>query len=134
MFDVIDVLEARHVIGTVVELRFSDGVVRQLDLRPIMRGPAFDAIFEADAFEDFVVDSESGTLVWPNGADISPETLRYAGVAVRADAPPEIQAIELEFHRFFSSAPSGNRAWRPTGSPQRATRMPFDPKQFAAVS
>ena len=54
---------------------FADGYCRELDLRPALRGPAFEALLEVEVFRQMVIDFD--TLSWPNGADISPETLRF---------------------------------------------------------
>ena len=87
MDEVIDVVEAKVLHDTRVWFRFSDGAEKVVDLRPIMRGPVYDQIFESGQFDNFVVSHDSGTIVWPNGADIAPETLRYTPVHVSADSP-----------------------------------------------
>ena len=40
-----------------------------------MRGPVFDEARTPDGFAKAVVDVESGTVVWPGGADLAPHTL-----------------------------------------------------------
>jgi hypothetical protein len=72
----VDVVDAKIIVGTVVKLTFSDGVEKTVDLSTLMFGPVYQEIMEKGMFEDFVVDPNIGTLVWPNGADIAPETLR----------------------------------------------------------
>lgn len=71
-----DVTAVRVLSRYVVELTFETGGVRVLDLEPFLDGPAFEAIKQDyDLFRQVRADSEAGTIVWPNGADISPSTL-----------------------------------------------------------
>lgn len=63
-----------------VELDFSDGSSRAVDLSPYLRGPVFQPIREDPAlFRAVRVDRQLGTIVWPNGADLDPDVL-YAGL------------------------------------------------------
>ena len=68
------VVEARHVRDHVVWLRFKDGTEGEVDLQPELCGPVFEPLKDIEYFRDFRV-AEYGTIVWPNGADIAPETL-----------------------------------------------------------
>lgn len=68
--------------GFEVELRFSDGLVRTVDLSRYMKHPIFDDIRSDPAlFRLVYVDDEAGTIVWPNGADICPDVL-YEGLSL----------------------------------------------------
>ncbi len=72
--------------GHRLRLSFADGVGGVVDLDYLLgRGPIFEPLRDPDYFAQVRVDSEGGTIVWPNGADVAPETL-YA--AVRAQARP----------------------------------------------
>ena len=63
-----------------VELDFSDGSRRAVDLSPYLRGPVFQPIRDDPAlFRAVRVDRRLGTIVWPNGADLDPDVL-YAGL------------------------------------------------------
>lgn len=74
---VIDVTDVRVLSRYVVELDFADGERRVLDLEPLLTGPIFRPLVEDySLFRAAAVDAELGTVVWPNGADISPRTLR----------------------------------------------------------
>ena len=68
-------VEARHIQGFVLWLKFSDGVEGDIDLRDELDGPIFEPLRNADIFTQFRIDPDLHTLVWPNGADFSPEFL-----------------------------------------------------------
>lgn len=60
--------------GFVLRLAFSDGSRRDVDVRPFLRGPVFEPLrTDPELFRQVRV--ESGTIVWPNGADIDPVVL-----------------------------------------------------------
>lgn len=62
-----------------VELRFSDGTEKAMDLEPYLKGPVFEPLRrDPSLFAELSVDDELGTIVWPNGADLDPDVL-YAG-------------------------------------------------------
>lgn len=71
-----DVVDARPVGGYRVYIRFDDGVAGEVNLATVVN---FEGIFAPlRALEKFVelrVAPELGTICWPNGADIAPETL-----------------------------------------------------------
>lgn len=70
------IVSAEIVHDFVVRLTFTDGVVREVDLDPLLRGPVFQELREDPArFRQMRVDSEFGTIVWPNGADMDPDVL-----------------------------------------------------------
>jgi hypothetical protein len=72
-----DVVEARHVSGHTVWLRFRDGTVGEIDLAPSLRGPIFEPLRDVEYFRRFRIHPEFETLVWPNGADFAPEFLHH---------------------------------------------------------
>jgi hypothetical protein len=69
------VVEARHVGGHVVWLRFRDGTTGEIDLEPALQGPIFEPLHDLETFREFRIHPEFHTLVWPNGADFAPEFL-----------------------------------------------------------
>ena len=70
-----DVVEVRYVRDYVVWLRFQDGTSGEVDMRPSLKGPVFEPLRDVEFFKRVRVDPEIGTIVWPNGADVAPETL-----------------------------------------------------------
>jgi len=75
--EIIDVTDVEVLRDRVVRLTFENGEVRDIDLAPLLWGPAFAAIADDDAFGQVTVDEDAGTIVWPNGADISAHTLYH---------------------------------------------------------
>jgi hypothetical protein len=72
----IEVVSVRVLSRCVVELDFANGETRVIDLEPLLLGPMFDQLIaDHELFRQVRVDSEAGTIVWPNGADLSPRTL-----------------------------------------------------------
>jgi Protein of unknown function (DUF2442) len=69
------VLEARHIRAYTVWLRFRDGTSGEIDLAPILCGPVMEPLKDESFFKQFVIHPEFHTLVWSNGADVSPEFL-----------------------------------------------------------
>ena len=57
---------------------FNDGTAETIDFQQWLEGPIFAPLKDPAYFRRFFV--EGGTVVWPNGADIAPETL-YEAVA-----------------------------------------------------
>jgi hypothetical protein len=61
-----------------VNLQFTDGSSREVDLEPYLRGPIFEPLRRDLAlFAAVQVDPELGTIVWLNGADIDPDVLHH---------------------------------------------------------
>lgn len=67
---------ARVVEAFEVELSFTDGTRKILDLARFLEGPIFEPLREEwSLFNALRVDEELGTIVWPNGADLCPDAL-----------------------------------------------------------
>ena len=62
--------------GFTVRLELTDGTTPIVDLEPYLHGPIFEPLRRDTAlFRQVRVDTELGTIVWPNGADIDPDVL-----------------------------------------------------------
>jgi hypothetical protein len=53
-----------------------DGSEKTVDFRQWLNGPVFEPLKDEQYFQRFFL--EGGTVGWPNGADIAPETLHAA--------------------------------------------------------
>ena len=59
-----------------VRVRFEDGLTADVDLTYLCDyGGVFKPLADPDYFRRLRADPEAGTIVWPNQADIAPETL-----------------------------------------------------------
>ena len=60
----------------IVDLEFADGMRKVIDLEPHLWGEMFAPLLDDYAlFRRVHVDGRAGTIVWPNGADLSPRML-----------------------------------------------------------
>ena len=55
---------------------FNDGSARRVDVLPLLCGPVFIALRDPDFFARISLNPLTGTVEWPNGADLAPEALR----------------------------------------------------------
>ena len=77
------VIAAEHAGDYRIHMWFSDGTEKTVDFGGWLDGPVFAPLREPGYFRRFFVDG--GTVAWPNGADIAPETL-YEAAECRATA------------------------------------------------
>jgi hypothetical protein len=65
-----------------LRLIFDDGIVGEVDFVGREWRGVFEPLRDPNYFARVMVDPESGTIAWPNGADMAPEPL-YAAVCQR---------------------------------------------------
>ena len=70
------VVQADYRGGHRIHLRFSDAREKTVDYEGWLNGPVFEPLRDEAYFRQFFI--EAGTVCWPNGADIAPETLYSA--------------------------------------------------------
>ena len=68
----------------VLRVVFDDGSCREVDLTGELWGEMFEPLRDAAMFRRAAVNTELGTVVWPNGADLDPDVLY--GLESSADA------------------------------------------------
>ena len=73
--DINRIVEVRTVAEYTVELKFGDGFVGRIDLKPALWGEVFEALKDLQFFRQVSVQDE--TIRWPNDADFGPEVLRF---------------------------------------------------------
>ena len=75
-----------------LRLRFSDGVQGVVDFAPIIlgKGGVFAPLEDKAFFAQVTVNSEFGTIAWPNDVDFDPEVLysRVTGKPVQLSNSP----------------------------------------------
>ncbi|PYR90527.1 MAG: DUF2442 domain-containing protein [Acidobacteria bacterium] len=67
------VVQAEHKRGFRLRVVFNDGSENTIDFSQWFDGPMFEPLKAPEYFVRYFIDG--GTVVWPNGADIAPETL-----------------------------------------------------------
>jgi hypothetical protein len=70
-----DISEATVVRHGVLRLVFADGLTGDVDVLDKMLGPVFEDARSPEGFANVAVDAETGTVAWPGGADLAPDTL-----------------------------------------------------------
>jgi len=84
-----DITAAEVVRHGVLRLTFADGLSGEVDVLDRMHGPVFKHARTSDGFTKVEVDAETGTVVWPGGSDLAPDTLYER---VRSGAWPDSRA------------------------------------------
>jgi hypothetical protein len=59
-----------------LRVQFDDATEQLIDFQPIFAGELFGPLCDLDVFNQVRIAPEVHTLVWPNGADFDPATLR----------------------------------------------------------
>ena len=74
MYRIITVSSVRPYI---IQIRFDDGIEKMIDLEPVLYGEMYGSLRDEKLFEKVEIDTETGTVQWPNGADFDPATLYH---------------------------------------------------------
>jgi hypothetical protein len=69
------VTKARLVRPFSLDLWFSDGLRKRVNLRRVLTGPIFLPLRDPKWFARVKLDRIGGSVVWPNGANFAPEYL-----------------------------------------------------------
>jgi hypothetical protein len=74
MWDMNDVVKIEYKESFVYHVVFDDGKSGYVDFSEYLgKGPVFEPLRDSAFFKKATI--EGGTIAWPNGADIAPETL-----------------------------------------------------------
>jgi hypothetical protein len=72
---ILRVLSAEVVGASSLLVSFNNGVTKQVNLRPLLRGPVFEPLLDPAYFARMELEPGFGVTTWPNGADLAPEAL-----------------------------------------------------------
>ncbi|MEO7427940.1 MAG: DUF2442 domain-containing protein [Acidimicrobiales bacterium] len=75
MSELARIVDVEHLDGLALRLTFNDGLVRDLDLDPMLRGGVLETLRDTALFATALVDETAGTVSWPNGVDLDPDVL-----------------------------------------------------------
>jgi hypothetical protein len=67
----------RYVSGYTIRVQFADGFQRDVDMTDELDGEVFQELKDQAMFRQVRFDPDIETAVWPNGADLAPEFLRW---------------------------------------------------------
>lgn len=91
----------------VLDVTFADGTRQRVDVEPLLYGEVFEPLRDPARFAEVTVDDELGTVVWPNGADLSPEFLYTGGQADPAkESPGGRQGQTLRYVVVYEQTPN----------------------------
>jgi hypothetical protein len=85
MSEIVHVTSVEVVADHRLRLGFEDGVQGEIDFSGRRWRGVFERLEDPDYFGRVRVDPEMGTVVWPNGADLAPETLHNWAVSAAGD-------------------------------------------------
>jgi hypothetical protein len=74
------VRDVAYVSGYKLLLSFEDGSVRLVDLQGELEGEIFEPLKDINYFKHVRVNPDLDTIVWENGADMSPDFLYALGI------------------------------------------------------
>ena len=78
-----------------LRLEFSDGKVKDIDLKDELYGEMFEPLGDVDVFRKAYVNHDTGTIEWPNGADFAPEFLYERGQELRGGLGDVVSQYDL---------------------------------------
>jgi hypothetical protein len=72
-----------HIKEYVLRIEFTDGAIKDVDLRGELQGEVFEPLRDPSFFGRVKINEETCTVEWPNGADFAPEFLYEHGTDVK---------------------------------------------------
>lgn len=76
---ILHVTSVRYAGDYRLRLEFNDGRVKEVNLAKELYGEVFEPLRDREVFQKVALNPETGTIEWPNGADLAPEFLSDIG-------------------------------------------------------
>lgn len=76
---ILHVTSVRHMGDYRLQLEFNNGRIKKVDLADELYGEVFEPLRDLEEFKRVFLNVETGTIEWPNGADLAPEFLSDIG-------------------------------------------------------
>lgn len=73
------VSKVKYVKGYILQVTFNNGVVKLVDLQHELNGEVFEPLKQIEMFRQVMVNPDTKTIEWANGADFAPEFLDEIG-------------------------------------------------------
>jgi len=73
------IIDVDYIKDYTLRLKFSDGVTKEVDLKPYLTGEVFGELLDMGKFVQYGLTPV--TIEWANGADFAPEFLYEVGTA-----------------------------------------------------
>ncbi len=77
-------------------ITFNNGVKKMVNMEHDLWGTMFEPLKDKNLFKQFRVDRDIHTIVWPNGADFSPDSLYKMGKAIAVKTPKKSQLTKVK--------------------------------------
>ncbi len=69
------VKNAHYVKDYQINIEFTDGLLKTVDLKEHLKGKVFEPLKDMEYFRNFKVNKDTETIEWSNGADFAPAFL-----------------------------------------------------------
>lgn len=90
------VIEAEYLADYKILITFNNGVRKIVDMEQDLWGRMFEPLKDKNMFKQFRVDKDIHTIVWPNGADFSPDSLYEIGKPIPKRAGKKSHPSKVE--------------------------------------
>ncbi|MBI3534952.1 MAG: DUF2442 domain-containing protein [Deltaproteobacteria bacterium] len=74
---IIHIIHVKYCGEFCLHLKFNDGFEKDIDMWPLIKnqGGLLESLKDKVFFSKVTLDTESGTIMWPNGVDYAPDVL-----------------------------------------------------------
>jgi len=90
------VIAAEYYSDYKIIITFNNGVKKIVDLEQDLWGTMFKPLKDKNLFKQFRIDKDIHTIVWPNGADFSPDSLYEIGKPIDAKTRKKSQFTKVK--------------------------------------